>query len=201
MLSFDNHPLNVPLSTLKMHYGAIFQPAIPEPWQACFYTARYTNFTGISPIHFPLDQPLSLRSLLRCYQQRKRSHFAQRRGIRGRMQCMHLMVPPSPWGLPYITSAKYSDFWTPCHVMGWEIIHLLMQLNPPPSLCPVPARGREARKRHPSNASRPIWVLKSADIVPFVCFLGTLLPPPLRTSYMEAPFTSSHVRPLPDLGH
>ena len=39
------------------------------------------------------------------------------------------------------------------------MIRLLMQLNPPPSLCPVPARGREARKHTPSNASRPIWVL------------------------------------------
>ena len=31
-------------------------------------------------------------------------------------------------------------------------------LNPPPSPCPVPARGREARKRNPSNTSCPIWV-------------------------------------------
>ena len=30
-------------------------------------------------------------------------------------------------------------------VTGWEMIRLLMQLNPPPSLCPVPPRGREGR--------------------------------------------------------
>ena len=41
---------------------------------------------------------------------------------------------------------------------GWEMISLLRQLNPPPSLCPVPARGREARKCNPSITSRPIWV-------------------------------------------
>ena len=38
------------------------------------------------------------------------------------------------------------------------MIRLLMQPNLPPSVCPVPARGREARKRNFSNASRPIWV-------------------------------------------
>ena len=34
----DNHPQNVPLRTTKMHYGAIFQPPIPETWQECVYT-------------------------------------------------------------------------------------------------------------------------------------------------------------------
>ena len=48
-------------------------------------------------------------------------------------------------------------------VTGWEMIRLLMQLNPPPSLCLVLARGREARKRNPSNALRPIWVLGCQD--------------------------------------
>ena len=38
------------------------------------------------------------------------------------------------------------------------MIRLLMQLNPPPSLRPVQAGGREARKRNPSITSRPIWV-------------------------------------------
>ena len=38
------------------------------------------------------------------------------------------------------------------------MIRLLMQLNPPPSLCPLPARGREARKHNPSITSRPICV-------------------------------------------
>ena len=37
------------------------------------------------------------------------------------------------------------------YITGWEMICLLMQLNPPPSLCPVPARGREARKRRFSS--------------------------------------------------
>ena len=55
-------------------------------------------------------------------------------------------------------------------IMGWEMIRLLMQLNLPPSLCPVPARGREARKRNPSNASLPIWV--SSDIL-FYTYTGT----------------------------
>ena len=49
-----------------------------------------------------------------------------------------------------------------CYLLtGWEMIRLLMQLNLPPSLSPVPARGREARKRNPSIASRPIWVVNS----------------------------------------
>ena len=52
------------------------------------------------------------------------------------------------WGLPYMTSAKFSDF---------------------------------------STLSPPCHCHKSADCVPFVCFLGTLLPNPLRTSYTEAP--------------
>ena len=29
--SSENHSQNVPLPTLSMHYGAIFQPAIPKP--------------------------------------------------------------------------------------------------------------------------------------------------------------------------
>ena len=33
-------------------------------------------------------------------------------------------------------------------ITGWEMICLLMHLNPPPFLCPVPARGRETRKRN-----------------------------------------------------
>ena len=32
---------------------------------------------------------------------------------------------------------------------GWEMIRLLMEPNLPPSLCPLPARGREARKTQP----------------------------------------------------
>ena len=42
-----------------------------------------------------------------------------------------------------LTESKY--------IMGWEMIRLLMQLNPPPSLCPVQARGRETRKRNPHH--------------------------------------------------
>ena len=33
----------------------------------------------------------------------------------------------------------------------------------------------------------PCQCHKSADFVPFICFLGTPSPPPLRTSYLEAP--------------
>ena len=33
----------------------------------------------------------------------------------------------------------------------------------------------------------PCHIQKSADFVPFVCFLGTPLPLPVRTSYMEGP--------------
>ena len=46
---------------------------------------------------------------------------------------------------------------------------------------------------HPQNVrifftpSSPCHIQKSADFVPFVCFLGTLSPHPLQTSYMEAP--------------
>ena len=40
-LSSENHPQNVPLHNPKLHYGAIFQPAIPETWQECLYTTLY----------------------------------------------------------------------------------------------------------------------------------------------------------------
>ena len=43
LLSSKNHPQNVPPPTTKLQYGAIFQPAIPETWQECFYTTLY-NF-------------------------------------------------------------------------------------------------------------------------------------------------------------
>ena len=67
----------------------------------------------------------------------------------------------------YLSSAcKFQNHNVPAHVSqfltGWEMIHLLMQLNLSPSLCPAPARGREARKHNPSIASRPIWVQWSA---------------------------------------
>ena len=38
----------------------------------------------------------------------------------------------------------------------------------------------------------PYHCHKSADFVPFVCFLGTPSPHPLRTSYMEAPLCWRH---------
>ena len=41
------------------------------------------------------------------------------------------------------------------YITGWEVIHLLMQQNPPPSLCPVPARGREVRKDNPPSLPVP----------------------------------------------
>ena len=41
LLSFENHSQNVPLPTPKLHCCAIFQPAIPESWQECFYTTLY----------------------------------------------------------------------------------------------------------------------------------------------------------------
>ena len=41
LLSFDNHSQNVPLPTPKLHYSAIFKPAIPQTWQECFYTTLY----------------------------------------------------------------------------------------------------------------------------------------------------------------
>ena len=34
-------PQNVPLLTPKIHYGALFQPAIPKTRQECFYTTLY----------------------------------------------------------------------------------------------------------------------------------------------------------------
>ena len=41
LLSFENHSQNVPLPTQKIHYGAIFQPAIPKTRQECFYITLY----------------------------------------------------------------------------------------------------------------------------------------------------------------
>ena len=46
LLSFKNHSENVPLPTPKMHYGAIFQNAIPKTWQECFYTNLYKAITS-----------------------------------------------------------------------------------------------------------------------------------------------------------
>ena len=39
----------------------------------------------------------------------------------------------------------------------------------------------------------PCHCHKSADFAPFVCFLGTPLPHPLRTSFMEAPLVLSYL--------
>ena len=36
LICFENHSQNVPLPTPKMHYSAIFQPAIPKTCQECF---------------------------------------------------------------------------------------------------------------------------------------------------------------------
>ena len=41
LVSSENHPQNVPLPAPKMHYGAPFQPAIPETWQECVCTTLY----------------------------------------------------------------------------------------------------------------------------------------------------------------
>ena len=43
LLSFENHSGSVPLPTPKLHYGSIFQPAIPKTWQECFYTTLYSG--------------------------------------------------------------------------------------------------------------------------------------------------------------
>ena len=43
MLSSENPSQNVPLLTPKLHYGEIFQPAIPKAWQDCFYQTLYLN--------------------------------------------------------------------------------------------------------------------------------------------------------------
>ena len=39
--SSENHQQNVPLGIPQMHYGAIFQPTMPETWQKCSYTTLY----------------------------------------------------------------------------------------------------------------------------------------------------------------
>ena len=41
LLRSENQPQNVPFCPPKMHYGKIFQPAIPETCQECFYTTLY----------------------------------------------------------------------------------------------------------------------------------------------------------------
>ena len=46
LTSFENQPQNVPLPTLKLHNGSIFQLAIPKTWQECFYTALYIPDEG-----------------------------------------------------------------------------------------------------------------------------------------------------------
>ena len=43
LVSSENQTQNVPQSTPKMHYGAIFQPAIPATWRECFYTTLYNT--------------------------------------------------------------------------------------------------------------------------------------------------------------
>ena len=48
VLSFEYHSQNVPLPTVKLLHGAIFQPAIPETWQNVFtllsVRTRLVNF-------------------------------------------------------------------------------------------------------------------------------------------------------------
>ena len=44
-------------------------------------------------------------------------------------------------------------------ITGWDLKWGTATLNPPPSLCPVPARGREARKRNLSITSNPVSLL------------------------------------------
>ena len=41
LISSETHPQNLPLPTLKMHFDATFQPAIPGTWQEYFYTTLY----------------------------------------------------------------------------------------------------------------------------------------------------------------
>ena len=41
LLSFENDCQYLPPPTSKLHYGAVFQPAIPKTWQECFYTTLY----------------------------------------------------------------------------------------------------------------------------------------------------------------
>ena len=45
LLNFENHSKHDTLPTLKLHFGTIFQPAIPETWQECFYIILYNEET------------------------------------------------------------------------------------------------------------------------------------------------------------
>ena len=49
LLNYENHYQNVQLLTPKMHYGAIFQPAIPRTWQKCFTTTLHFEIVAFPP--------------------------------------------------------------------------------------------------------------------------------------------------------
>ena len=76
LLSCDNHPQNVRLSTHKMHCGATVQLAVPETWQECFYTTLYmcgSNAENASfsflfpPCNLPSDKKLDRRHNMTNY--------------------------------------------------------------------------------------------------------------------------------------
>ena len=53
-----NYPQNVLLPTQKLHYGTIFQPAIPETWQD-FLTPHCT----ILPLFLPVPLEFCMNTL------------------------------------------------------------------------------------------------------------------------------------------
>ena len=66
LLSSENHPLYVPLPTPKLHYGAIFQPAIPETRQEYSNTTLSTTNHVLSFREF-LDSRRRLKSRVHAH--------------------------------------------------------------------------------------------------------------------------------------
>ena len=80
LLCFEHHSQSVAMPTPKMPYGAIFQPAISETWQECFYTPLYlhhkkpccSSANAMSSFWVTLHLPPSsmrhfLRQLVKCF--------------------------------------------------------------------------------------------------------------------------------------
>ena len=52
-------PQNVPLLTPKIHYGALFQPAIPKTRQECVYTTLYKKICNENNVTNATNSSLS----------------------------------------------------------------------------------------------------------------------------------------------
>ena len=99
-------------------------------------------------------------------------------------------------GLPYMTSTKFSDFFTPsspchCHKQAWDLWCLVWWIRV--QICVFSAQCMWGERNiSPNPASKIPPLVTNQLIFSFhLLFLVIPLPHPLRTSYMEAPLDAS----------